>query len=66
MEIRLPGGTQSTGVWAIIEKVLMRCEHCDEEGMKCCRGVRSLRLVLNSHLSDPGVYLVGKALGQIK
>lgn len=67
VEIRLPGGTQSTGVWDVIRRALRKCEHgVGGVGRRtCCRGIRSLKLVMNSHLSDPGVHSVGEVLGQL-
>jgi len=103
VEIRLPGGTPSQGMWAMIRRALARCQCCvkmrpemhdpsscagrleasprderyhDDDARtvvvasnfkkRCCRGVRELRLCLNSHMNDPDLPLIYPALNQIK
>ncbi|KAF8512730.1 hypothetical protein BU17DRAFT_53891 [Hysterangium stoloniferum] len=70
VEIRLPGGTPSHGMWAMIQRALARCQY-DARALasncktRCCRGVRELRLCLHSHMNDPNLSLVYPALSQI-
>ncbi|KIJ33986.1 hypothetical protein M422DRAFT_263941 [Sphaerobolus stellatus SS14] len=68
VEIILNSAPQSLGAWGIIKEALGRCECTGkgkDGGRKCCRGVRSLRLMMDSFVSDKGVRLTGEALGLI-
>lgn len=85
VEIKLPGGTPSAGVWKMIMAALRRCQQQQhptlnddgnqeertedsELGYPSCsyKGVRSLKLCMNSHVSDPDLHLIVPALSQIK
>ncbi|KAF8579959.1 hypothetical protein K439DRAFT_339820 [Ramaria rubella] len=68
VEVRLPGGTEGTGLWAMISRALARCHGhgaADSNSKTCCRGVRVLRLCLNSHLNDPNAHLISEALCRV-
>ena len=67
VEVLLRGGTEGIGVWALIYNALSKCQQDTTSPSESChRGVRVLRLCLNSHLSDYDVQLIGNALCQVK
>ncbi|KAF8523024.1 hypothetical protein JB92DRAFT_2885894 [Gautieria morchelliformis] len=66
VEVLLSGGTQGIGVWALIYNALLKCQRNAVVPSKLyCRGVRVLRLCLNTHVNDRNVHLIGDALCQV-